>query len=598
MSDLKVLIDHFILEENIHNHNYREMLDYIKKHKELSEMILLVSIFNKSTSDLIKAQALIYLAMINSDKLEGVLYLYEKHKTPVIHTAAYIARCILVNSNEYAEKIIYYINKPGLIVAELVHLFDLVLDVCHGIHDAIYNEMRRFPSCNHFMINKFSIHFYLVICEKMGIYDEEVFNIIDRRNSMQCDMDYGRNYDLIHLFKNNNKKALRYIYNLVSEAVYILRKKRCMNDKIKYRDCQKITTAISILGEGQLDELYFLVNEFLLNGKLYGNINERKIKAALVYSINQILFYFDKTDKPFPSVCFGILLEKLFRFGYIDSWMINALVCYKNALAVHKIVECVETIDLMRDMYKKAVEKRNYLLIIKLEEKIRKIDPEGKYIHEIYDEIIFDDERKELIDRYNTQLCLDFYLRRIYEIEDDNIELRLISYLNFFISAYQKGRYPYSSYKSVAYCLALLILKNDLEQKDLINKVLDCFSHDKNNLPKFLLLLFLNNNEEWISLLFKYADKLLENPTSEIFNLLKLMDGDKILKCIIRAVQYAEHDDEIKKILEMSKNIWSNYGARILFYINSCDMLDENMKRIARKIISGIEDLEYEHYYI
>ncbi|MCS7318185.1 MAG: hypothetical protein NZZ41_07785, partial [Candidatus Dojkabacteria bacterium] len=154
------------------------------------------------------------------------------------------------------------------------------------------------------------------------------------------------------------------------------------------------------------------------------------------------------------------------------------------------------------------------------------------------------------------------------------------------------------SYKSIAHCLALLILKNDLEQKDLIKKVLDCFRHDKNNLSKFLLLLFLNKNEEWISLLFKYTDELLENPVSEIFNLLKLMDKDNILKGIIRAVQYAEYDDEIKKILEISKNIWSDYAERILCYINKRNMSDENMKRIARKIISNLVDLEHEQYYI
>ncbi|MCS7318184.1 MAG: hypothetical protein NZZ41_07780, partial [Candidatus Dojkabacteria bacterium] len=158
MSDLKVLIDHFILEENIYDHDYSKMLNYIQNHKELSEIILLISIFDKSTSDLIKAQALIYLAKINYDKLREILYLYEEHESKVIRTAAYIARCILAKSNEYADKIIYYINKPRLIFEELVHLFDLVLDVCHGIHDAIYNEMRRFPSCDHFMTDKVSIH--------------------------------------------------------------------------------------------------------------------------------------------------------------------------------------------------------------------------------------------------------------------------------------------------------------------------------------------------------------------------------------------------------------------------------------------------------
>ncbi|MCS7062924.1 MAG: hypothetical protein NZM04_02560 [Methylacidiphilales bacterium] len=590
MSNLKVLIDHFILYRNIYNHDYREMFNYIQNHRELSEMILLTSIINKSTHDLIKAQALIYLALINSDKLKDVLYLYENSETLVIHTAAYIARCILENRNEYKEKIIDYINKPGLIVVELVHLFDLVLDVCQGIHDAIYNEMRRFPSCDHFTENISGIHFYLVMCEKLGINDKDMIDIIDKRVS------YLKIYDLEYLLHNRNKNALRYIYDLASRAVNILKEKYGKNDEINESDKEKITEVISILSQGQLDELYFLVNQFLLNEEVYEKIKDGEIEEEVLSLIENVLCYFDTPDKPFPSDFFGILLEKLFRRRYIGDFMSESLALSQNALAVDKIVKCIKTIDSMKDIYNKAVEKGNGLLIIKLKEKIREIDPEGKYIHEFYDKNICDNERKKLIDRYNTQLKLDFYLRRIYETEEDNIKDSLISYLDLFISSYQKGIYPYSLYNSVEYCLALLILKNDLEQKDLIKKVLDCFSHDKNKLSRCMFLLCLNNNEEWISLLFKYADKLLEYPAREIFNLLELMDKDKISRCIVSTVQDARYDYEIKNILKISKNIWSDYAERILCYINKRNMSDK--KRIDHKLISNLGDLEHEQYYI
>ncbi|MCS7063487.1 MAG: hypothetical protein NZM04_05505, partial [Methylacidiphilales bacterium] len=403
MSDLKVLIEHFILEENIYDHDYSKMLDYIQKHRELSEIILLISIFNKSTSDLIKAQALIYLAKINYDKLGEILYLYEEHESQVIHTAAYIARCIFEKSNKYAEKIIYYINKPDLIVAELVHLFDLVLDVCQGIHDAIYNEMRRFPSCDHFMENEFSVHFYLVICEKMRINDKDVIS----RIGIGKKRSYKEDYILTYLFKNRNKNILRYIYNLASDMVNNLKEKCEENYEIDADFRKKIIEAIYILCKGKLDDLYFIVDKFILDKQVYKKIEKAEIEIETLYSIKEMLYNFDEVDKPFPSGCFGILLEKFFSFRRIDPWMKESLVCYKNAIAVDKIVGYIEAMDLMQDIYKKAVEKGNGILIIKLEEKIRKIDPEGEYISKVYEKNVRDDERDILIDRYNTQLKLD-----------------------------------------------------------------------------------------------------------------------------------------------------------------------------------------------